>query len=80
MGTQEKFGDRLNYLRLKEDKSLSDIASLLALTDDDIARLESGALDVSLDYLVKLAAYFQVSTDFLLGLTDLPFLEHGASD
>ena len=80
MFDQDTFGKRLKTLRSKEDKTPAEIAKLLELDIDQIHKLEDGSLSTSLDFLVKLAGYFQVSTDYLLGLTDIPHLEQGASD
>ena len=80
MFDQDTFGDRLKSLRSREEKSPEEIAKLLELSTDQLHKLENGSLGASLDFLVKLANYFQVSTDYLLGLTDSPHLEQGASD
>ena len=80
MFDQDTFGDRLKFLRSREDKSPEEIAELLNLSTEQLHKLENGSLNASLDFLVKLAGYFQVSTDYLLGLTDIPHLEQRASD
>ena len=80
MFDQDTFADRLKSLRSQEEKSPEEIAKLLELSTDQLHKLENGSLGASLDFLVKLANYFQVSTDYLLGLTDIPHLEQGASD
>ena len=80
MFDQDTFGDRFKSLRSQEEKSPEEIAKLLELSTDQLHKLENGSLGASLDFLVKLANYFQVSTDYLLGLTDIPHLEQGASD
>ncbi len=37
-----------------------------------ILRWEHGESDIKSDYLIVLAKFFDVSTDYLLGLTDSP--------
>ena len=63
MFDQDTFGDRLEFLRSREDKSPEEIAELLNLSTEQLHKLENGGLNASLDFLVKLAGYFQVSTD-----------------
>ena len=77
---QETLGDRLNYLRLKEDQTLNEIAALLKLSPADISEIEAGRRTITLEQLVTLSSHFHVSTDFLLGMTDIPHMEGGASD
>ncbi|MGC4432389.1 helix-turn-helix transcriptional regulator, partial [Streptococcus suis] len=34
------------------------------------SKIESGQRQLSIDYAIKLSSFYQVSTDYLLGLTD----------
>jgi transcriptional regulator with XRE-family HTH domain len=64
------FGKRLRELRLEKDKSQKDIATLLGLSDRSIGYYESGDRQPDNDTLSKLADYFSVSIDYLLGRTN----------
>lgn len=59
--------NRLRYLRNQRGESLSKIATYLNVTVQTISNYEIGKRDMSPDTLVKLAEYFGVTTDYLLG-------------
>lgn len=61
------FGERLKELRLAAGLSQEKLANQLQITVKSIQRYESGYRPDTYD-LVKLATYFNVSTDYLLGL------------
>lgn len=65
-----KFNQKLKELR--EEKSLlqKQLAVELEVSQVTIARWETGNREPSLDTLIKIARYFCVSTDYLLGLED----------
>lgn len=66
------FGTRLHMLRKEKGLVLADIAKLLGTSTSQIGDLEKGKTGTSLTRLVQLAEFFQVSTDYLLGITDDP--------
>lgn len=58
---------------LREDRDLtqSDMAELLELTNQQAyQRYESGRVQMPIKLIIKVAKYFRVSTDYLLGLTN----------
>lgn len=59
---------------LREDKSLnqSDIAKYLGTTQQVYSRYETGENEIPVRYIISLAKYYNVSTDYILGLTDEP--------
>lgn len=61
---------RLRDLREDHDKTQQDIAEMLGTSQTMYARYERGANELPLRHLVKLAEYYRVSTDYLLGLSD----------
>lgn len=63
------FGQILRTLR--EDKNLkqSDLASLLNISPSAYGFYEQGKREPSLDALIKLAKFFNVSIDYMLGLS-----------
>ena len=64
--------NRLSKLRKEKGLSQLQVASDLSITPATYSRYESGDRNPPNDMLVKLAEYFSVSVDFLLGLDDTP--------
>ena len=65
-------GDRLRDLREDKGKTQAEISSLLGTTQQIYSRYETNRTDLPLRHLIKLADYYHVSTDYLLGRTDRP--------
>lgn len=61
---------RLRDLREDHDVSQEDIGKLLHVSQATYSRYESGVLDVPTAALITLAEYYNVSVDYLLGLTN----------
>ena len=61
---------RLRDLREDHDKTQQDIADILGTSQTMYARYERGANELPLRHLLKLADYYGVSADYLLGRTD----------
>ncbi|WP_312280375.1 helix-turn-helix transcriptional regulator [Oscillibacter sp.] len=61
---------KLRDLREDHDLSQKDIAELLSVSQATYSRYESGILDVPSISLIKLADFYKVSVDYLLGRTD----------
>lgn len=57
---------------MREDADLlqRDIAALLQCTQVSYSHYELGKRDIPTDVLIKLASFYNTSTDYLLGLTD----------
>ena len=52
------------------DKTQAELAAVLNVGQTTYSRYENGVLDIPSIALIALARYYQVSTDYLLGLTD----------
>ena len=63
---------RLRDLREDHDKTQQDIADILGTSQTMYARYERGANELPLRHLIKLAEYYHVSTDYLLGRSNDP--------
>lgn len=61
---------RLKELRLKNLYTIKEIAGVLGCTASLVSRYENGSRMPRADYLVKLADFYDVSVDYLLGLTE----------
>ena len=66
------FKDRLKQLRLKNKLTQQNIANHFQTSPQSYAQWEKGLRKPSAENLQKLADYFNVSTDYLLGKTDIP--------
>lgn len=65
-----KMFDRIRALREDCDKTQKEIAQILNCSQQVYSNYELGQRDIPTDILIKLSAYYRVSTDYLLGLTD----------
>lgn len=63
---------RLRDLREDHDKTQQDIADILDTSQTMYARYERGANELPLRHLLKLADYYGVSADYLLGRSNTP--------
>lgn len=66
------FPERLRLLRKANSLSLGDLADELGISKQFLWDLERGRRRVHGELLLKIAVYFDVSADFLLGLVDEP--------
>ena len=67
--------NRLRFLRTEKGESLEKIAKYLNVTIQTISNYENEKRDMTPDTILKLAEYFGVSTDYLLGKTDIRNIE-----
>ena len=81
--------NRLRFLRNERGESLDKIASYLNVTIQTISNYETEKRDMTPDTILKLAEYFDVSTDYLLCKSDIrnpeeikniPFANSGGLD
>lgn len=63
--------NRLKLLREEKGLFQSDIAKILGISNAAVGFYESGKRDMSTETVIKLAEYFNVSTDYLLGKSDI---------
>ncbi len=75
------FATRLHLVRQSKNQLMKDIAGVLGVKISMVSMLESGDRSPSIEALVLLSEHFNVSTDYLLGLSDdpTPFQKDGAS-
>ena len=65
------FGARVKALRKERKMRQVDMAELLDCTDRHYQRMEYGDINIPSLTLIKLADYFNVTTDYLLGRSDV---------
>jgi len=59
-------------LREDSDKTQTEVAAFLGMKQPQYYRYETGLRDIPSDILIKLADYYGVSTDYILGRTNNP--------
>ncbi|MGN0687695.1 MAG: helix-turn-helix domain-containing protein [Oscillospiraceae bacterium] len=65
------YQERIRNLREDHDLKQSEVAELLCLTNQQAyQRYESGRVKMPVELLIKLAVYYDVSLDYIVGLTD----------
>lgn len=63
---------RIRDLREDHDKTQTEIAEVLGTSQTMYARYERGASELPIRHLIRLAEYYNVTTDYLLGRTERP--------
>lgn len=63
---------RVRDMREDAEKTQQEIGALLHTTRQQYARWESGAQELPMHHFITLARYYNVSLDYLAGLTDKP--------
>ena len=62
--------DKLRDLRLEKGVLQKDVAKAIGVTTSTYGNYELGLREPSIQIIIKLCKYFNVSADFLLGLDD----------
>lgn len=63
--------NRIRELRKSMNLSQEARAAILCTSQQAVSRMENGAYDIPTDLLVKMADSFNVTTDYILGRTDI---------
>lgn len=64
--------DRLKAIRIDSDLSQQEIADYLKIDRKTYCRYENSHHEIKIETLIQLAKYYQVSLDYLAGLTNVP--------
>jgi len=67
---ESKFAERLKELKKENGLSNMKLGDAIGVSDTTICRWENGKADIKSKELVKVAQFFGVSTDYLVGLED----------
>jgi len=67
-----EIGNRLKILRLERKVTQREIAEEIGVSPVSIQRFEYGTVRPSLDKLIAIADFFDVSLDYLVGRSDIP--------
>ncbi len=68
----KKYQNRLRDLREDKDLTQAEIAKVFSLQTTQYRRYENGETDLPLEWAKKFAVYYNVSIDYIAGLTDTP--------
>ncbi|MDO4356310.1 MAG: helix-turn-helix transcriptional regulator [Clostridia bacterium] len=63
---------RLKDLREDHDWTQKELASRLHISQNTYSQYENGVRQLPIDALIRLAGIYEVSTDYILGLTSNP--------
>ena len=66
---------RIRELRTAKNISQVELADALGVTKQSVSNWENDNIQPSIEMLMRLAGFFSVSTDYLLGFDDRTFLE-----
>lgn len=65
--------ERLRQLRKMNNLTAKEFSAIFNISHSSVSLYESGKRTPSIDLIIKIAQYFDVSTDYLLGVTDTPY-------
>ena len=65
-----KFAERLRELKKEFGLSNMKLAKAIGVTDTTVCRWENGKCDIKSNELFRVAKFFNVSSDYLIGLED----------
>lgn len=75
------FGEKLRALRIENGLTQQQLADKVELVKSSISAYEQGAKYPSVEVLIKICTVFQVSADYLLGLSDdMGLVKSGLTD
>lgn len=66
---------RIKALRVDRDYTQAEIATVIKTTQQQYSKIENGISDISGEKLVLLSKFYNVSTDYILGLTKDPKMD-----
>lgn len=72
MYSNELFGERLRALRKQRGEKQQELAEFLGVKPNQIGEMENGRKASTFAKLAQLCEHYNVSADYLLGLTDEP--------
>ena len=67
-----EYTQRIRDLREDGDYTQKDIAELLKTTQSYYAQYENGHRPLPIEHLITLCKFYNVSSDYVLGFTDVP--------
>lgn len=71
MFSPKKFCERLYTLRKEQNLTMERFGIAMEVTKQAVCRWENGERQPSLEMVVRIAEFYGVSTDYLLGVSDI---------
>ena len=65
-------GQRIKYLRIKYNLRQDELANIIGISSQLLSNIETGYRNVTLDITINICMYFNVTTDYVLGLSETP--------
>ncbi len=70
--------NRIKDLREDRDLRQTDVAQAIGIDQRSLSNYETGKTNPDSETVIKLAKYFGVTCDYLLGVSNMNFLDHRA--
>lgn len=64
------YNERIKGLREDKDKTQQEIAEHLHIAQNTYSQYENGKREIPIDILITLSKYYNVSSDYILGLSN----------
>lgn len=64
------YNERIKGLREDKDKTQQEIADYLHIAQNTYSQYENGKREIPIDTLITLSKYYDVSSDYILGLSN----------
>ena len=61
---------RIQYLRTDADMSQKQLSEILHISQRSYSHYETGSRNIPVEMLIRLANYYDISVDYLVGRTD----------
>lgn len=65
-------GNRINSALTNSGKKQKELAAVLGVTDNTVSYYVNGKRTPSIDHIIVMTSFFDVSSDYLLGISDIP--------
>lgn len=62
---------RIKELRIEAQSTQKELAQLLNVSQNTYSQYENGKRQIPIEVLIQLARHYEVSTDYILNLTDI---------
>ncbi|WP_326910036.1 helix-turn-helix domain-containing protein [Sedimentibacter sp. MB31-C6] len=66
------YNERIRQIRIKNKLTAKEFSKIFGISESTVSLYESGKRKPGIELIIKISKYFDVSTDFILGVTDLP--------
>ena len=65
------YGQRIRELRIERGLTQAELAQMLNITQKTISKYENEFLDLNTNIIIACCEFFNVSSDYLLGISDI---------